>query len=102
MSSDFFHPALFFSSFQNVIKRLDLHDDLASKGFQSFKLRHAGRYDMEIKVRVGSQYEHKNGAGLCSLKLGLFRPGFSFRYYLGAGVLRCAINSLRLAGITML
>jgi len=89
VSSDFFHPALFFSSFQDVIKRLDLHDDLASKGFQSFKLRHAGRYDMEIKVRVGSQYEHTNGAVLCSLRLGLFRPGFSFRCYLGEGAAVC-------------
>jgi len=32
----------------DVIKRLDLHEKLAMRGFSTFKLRHTGRYDMEI------------------------------------------------------
>eukprot|EP00041_Stephanoeca_diplocostata_P000669 m.16014 g.16014 ORF g.16014 m.16014 type:complete len:785 (-) comp10880_c0_seq1:1812-4166(-) len=33
----------------DIIRRLDLQEELETRGFATFKLRHRGRYDMEIK-----------------------------------------------------
>ena len=41
----------------STIKRLDLEDELKNVGFTNFKLRHAGRYDLQARER------HSPGAG---------------------------------------
>eukprot|EP00050_Salpingoeca_kvevrii_P000042 m.140621 g.140621 ORF g.140621 m.140621 type:complete len:519 (+) comp10015_c0_seq6:3-1559(+) len=38
-----------FRETMQAVKRLGLQEDLMKRGFSSFKLRHNGRYDMEIK-----------------------------------------------------